>query len=73
MSTRPKDTSESSWLTQREIVARMDPSARVGVALDLSESVREIEIEGLLARNPTWSHADAVGCLVRRLQARPSR
>lgn len=73
MSTRPKDTSETSWLTQREIVARMDPSARVRVALDLSESVREIEIEGLLARNPPWSRTDAVGWLVRRLQARTSR
>ena len=73
MSTRPKDTSETSWLTQRDIVARMDPSARVGVALDLSESVREIEIEGLLVRNPTWSRTDAVRWLVRRLQARMSR
>jgi hypothetical protein len=48
----------------------MDPSVRVRIAIDLSESVRELEIEGLLARNPKWSRSDAVDWLVRRLQSR---
>jgi hypothetical protein len=47
----------------------MTPSARVAVAVDLSESVREIEIEGLLNRNQAWTRSDAVEWLVLRLQA----
>jgi hypothetical protein len=69
MSTRPRDTSAPSWTAQREAVAAMDPSDRVRVAIDLSESVREIQIQGLVARKPGWSRADAVAWLVRRLQS----
>ncbi|TVR61829.1 MAG: hypothetical protein EA422_12145 [Gemmatimonadales bacterium] len=43
------DTSTTSWLVQREVLAAMDPSARIRVAIDLSESVREIQIEGFLS------------------------
>lgn len=67
MSTRPDDTSAASRRVQRAIVASMDPAARVRVAIDLSESVRELQIEGLLSRNPTWSRSDAVDWLVRRV------
>jgi hypothetical protein len=70
MPTRPHDTSDASWTAQRQIIAGMDPSSRVSVAIDLSESVREIEIQGLLVRNPEWSRSDAVAWLVRRLQSR---
>ena len=66
MSTRPLDTSTTSWLVQREVLAAMAPSARIRVAIDLSESVREIQIEGLLARNPGWSREDAVASLIQR-------
>ncbi len=44
----------------------MDPSSRVQIAVDLSESVREIQIQGLLARNPGWARADAVNWLIQR-------
>lgn len=66
MSPRPRDTSESSWATQRAVLAAMDPSSRVQIAVDLSESVREIQIQGLLARNPGWARADAVNWLIQR-------
>ncbi len=66
MSTRPLDTSTTSWSVQRKALAAMTPSARIRVAIDLSESVREIRIQGLLARNPEWSRADAVASLIRR-------
>jgi hypothetical protein len=66
MSTKPRDTSDSSWATQRAVIAAMDPSARVQIAVDLSESVREIQIQGVLSRNAEWSRADAVSWLIQR-------
>lgn len=66
MSTRPNDTSVASWRVQREILARMDPASRVETATDLSDSVRELQIQGILARNPTWSRTDAVRLLIQR-------
>jgi len=66
MSSRPRDTSESSWVSRREILSTMTPSSRVQIAIDLSESVREIQIQGLLARHPDWSRADAVNWLIHR-------
>jgi hypothetical protein len=48
----------------------MDPSSRVRVAIDLSDSVREIQIQGLLHRNAAWSRSDAVLWLIRRLDSR---
>ncbi|HEX2168317.1 MAG TPA: hypothetical protein VHG09_13870 [Longimicrobiales bacterium] len=70
MSSRPRDTSDSSWLAQRHAVARMDPSARVRVAIDLSDSVREIQIQGLLHRHPAWNRSEAVQWLIQRLRSR---
>jgi hypothetical protein len=69
MSTRPHDTSGASWRAQREIIGRMDPAARVRTAVDLSDSVRELQIEGLLARHPTWGRSNAVEWLIRRLDS----
>jgi hypothetical protein len=64
MLARPDDTSEDAWRLHREVVSQMSQEARVRAALDLSESVRAIQIEGLLARNPGWSRVDAVRHLV---------
>jgi hypothetical protein len=67
MSTKPHDTSDASWVAQRDAVAAMEPSCLVQVAIDLSESVRELQIQGLLARHPSWSREEAVGWLIRLL------
>jgi hypothetical protein len=67
MSTKPHDTSAASWAAQRDAVAAMEPRARVQVAIDLSESVRELQIQGLLARHPSWSREEAVTWLIQRL------
>jgi hypothetical protein len=67
MGTIPADTSAASWQLRREILARMDPEARVRTAIDLSESVREIQIQGLLARHPAWERDHAVRHLVRQI------
>ena len=66
MATRPLDTSSAGWAAQRGVILGMDPSARVRAAIDLSESVRDIQIQGLLARNPNWTRLDAVRWLVQR-------
>lgn len=63
--TRPRDTSPEVWALQREIVSNMEPEARVRMAIELSEAVRQIQIEGLLARNPDWTPRDAVRHIVR--------
>jgi hypothetical protein len=73
MSTRPRDTSDAAWLMQREIVARMDASSRVRIAIELSDAVREIRIQGLLARNPAWRRHDAVQWLIQRLDSSDAR
>lgn len=70
MHNRPRDTSETSWVAQRDVVARMAPVSRMLAAIDLSDSVREIQIQGLLARNPTWVRSEAVQWLIERLGSR---
>jgi hypothetical protein len=60
MGTTPADTSAAIWHLRREILARMDPDERDRVAIDLSEAVREIQIQGLLARYAAWERAHAV-------------
>jgi hypothetical protein len=64
---RPHDTSVESWQAQRAALARMDPESRVRAATDLSDAVRELQIQGALARNPGWSRSEAVDALVQRL------
>jgi hypothetical protein len=66
MGNRARDTSAASWKAQRDALIRMDPESRVRVAIDLSESVREIQIKGILARHPEWSRSDAIDLLMRR-------
>ena len=70
MSPRPDDTSAASWHAQRAILERMDPASRVRIAIDLSDSVRELQIQGLLVRNPAWTRPDAVAALIQRLVGR---
>jgi hypothetical protein len=63
-SNRANDTSAAAWNAQQAALARMGPESRMRIAIDLSESVREIQIEGMLARNPEWSRRDAIDWLV---------
>lgn len=64
MSTKPMDTTADAWIAQRRVLSRMGPADRVQIALELSESVREIQVAGLLARNSDWDKADAIRHLV---------
>lgn len=66
MSNRAQDTSAASWKAQQAAMKRMDPESRIRVAIDLSESVREIQVQGMLARNPGWRRSDAIDWLLQR-------
>ena len=60
----PLDTSAEARAYQRAVLRRMDREARLRSAVDLSESVREIQIQGLLARRPSWTRREAVRHLI---------
>ena len=66
MSSPPLDTSLEAWEVYLAALRRLGPEGRVRRALELSEAVRTIQIEGLLERNPEWSKHEAVRHLVRR-------
>ena len=61
---KPRDTSAEAWETQQAVLDRLGPSGRLAVALDLSESIRTIQLDGIRARHPEWSLADAVRYLI---------
>ena len=64
MNSRPGDTASSAWQLRQSIVAAMDPETRLRTAIDLSDSIREIRIAGLMSRNPRWTRTDAIRQLV---------
>jgi hypothetical protein len=64
MTTRPLDTTLEGWQLQREALSGMGGEARVRTAIELSEAVRTLQVEGILARNPEWSRAEAVRSLI---------
>lgn len=66
MQLKPNDTSPEAWAVRADVLRRMGGDARVRTALDLSEAVREIQVQGLLSRNPTWQRRDAIRYLVRK-------
>jgi hypothetical protein len=45
---------------------RIGSEARFAVAIELSDAVRAIQVDGVRDRNPAWSHADAVRHIVAR-------
>jgi hypothetical protein len=68
---RANDTSAAGWNAQQAALKRLSPESRMRVAIDLSESLREIKIQGILARNPEWSRRDAIDWLVERFGRSP--
>lgn len=63
----PADTSPSVAALQREAQQRLAPDARVRLAVQMSEDVRTILVEGLRARNPTASEAKLRQLMMRSL------
>ena len=65
MVARPQDTSPEAWSRQLAALTRLGAEGRVQVAIELSEAVRAIHLEGILARHPGWRAPDAVRHLVK--------
>jgi len=60
----PRDTSPEAWEVQQAALERLGGSGRVAVALDLSEAIQTIQLDGIQARHPDWSRAEAVRHLI---------
>ena len=58
--TVPHDTSVIAWSEQISALARLGPEGRVEVAADLSEAVRSIQLDGIQARHPAWTHQEVI-------------
>lgn len=64
MPQRPHDTSPAAWSTYEDVLARMDGSARLTAAIELSDAVREIRLAGLRSRHPEMRHEELIARLV---------
>lgn len=64
MTPRPLDTTPTSWSAYNAVLDGLDGAARVGIAIDLSEAVREIRLAGIRGRHPELSRREAVVRLV---------
>lgn len=60
MTTGARDTSSEARRLQDRVHARLGPEARLQMAFELSESVRRIRLEGLLAENPGVTEPELV-------------
>jgi hypothetical protein len=59
------DQPHEAWEIQMAALRRLGPTGRVAVAVDLSESVRALQVAGIEAVHPEWSRAAVVRHLVR--------
>lgn len=62
---RPHDTSEEAWAVQMGLLRGAGPEARLRMALQMSDDVREITRCGIRSRHPKWSEDDVDAELVR--------
>lgn len=61
------DTSNDAARTQREVWARMGTQRKLLLALRMSDDVRELAIEGEMARSPAISRRQAELVIIRRM------
>jgi hypothetical protein len=66
MTNRPQDTRVEAWAKQREILARIGPEACFAIAIEMSDAIRAIQIEGARDRSPASSREAIVRDLVAR-------
>lgn len=64
MTSRPHDTTPAAWSAQSRALDEMGGPARVRVAIELSEAVREIRLAGIAARHPELDRREVVARLV---------
>lgn len=60
----PSDTSADAEQVRRSVLASMAPSARVGLAIEMSEELRLVSLQGLRVRNPGLTEQELVDRLV---------
>jgi hypothetical protein len=61
------DTTTSALLAQVVAARRLGAEGRLRVAAELSEDSRQISIEGVLRRTPSYSYEDARRQVLRRV------
>ena len=66
MTMRPMDTGAEAWDRQQEILARIGPEARFTIAIQMSDAIRAIQVEGARDRNPASSRDDILREIVAR-------
>ena len=64
MSSRPKDTAPASWSQYEAILDRNGETARLNAAIELSDAVRKIRLDGIRSRHPELSLREAVALVV---------
>ena len=64
MSSRPIDTAPASWSQYEAILDRIGETARLNAAIELSDAVRKIRLDGIRSRHPKLSLREAVALLV---------
>jgi len=64
MSSRPIDTAPASWSQYEAILDRIGETARLNAAIELSDAVRTIRLDGIRSRHPELSLREAVALLV---------
>ena len=55
---RPRDTSAEAHEIQLEIYRAMAPERRVEVAFELSDSIRQVAVDGIRQRHPEYSDGE---------------
>ena len=61
---RPMDTALASWSEYNAVLDRMDGSARLFAAVDLSDAIRQVRLSGIHARFPELTRREVVAQLV---------
>jgi hypothetical protein len=67
---RPHDTSAKAHEVQVAVYRAMWPERRVAIAVELSEAVRKLAIDGIRQRHPEYSEGAVVRALVALLYGR---
>lgn len=63
----PHDTLPEVWVRYINTMERLGPRGRLEAAIEMSESVRQLQVDGIVSRNPGWSRREAERHLAKRL------
>lgn len=58
------DTAPSSWSRYEAILDRIGETARLNAAIELSDAVRQIRLDGIRSRHPELDLREAVALMV---------